>query len=154
MGYAKTFVAGLIFLILTSCYRPGAKESMQDLEHLNGKWSSSQGILFNEYWQIKSDTLLLGLGYSLQDNDTVFKEELKIFYLDAHVFYGAKVGDTDQFVLFKLVKAGKNNWIFENHEHDYPNIINYEIDKGRLVASTANSNGNKKIEFIMKRIPQ
>jgi hypothetical protein len=152
MGYAKTFVAGLIFLILTSCYRPSASESMQDLLQLNGKWSSSESILFNEYWQIKSDTLLLGLGYSLQDNDTVFKEELKIFYHDDNVFYGAKVGEREQFVLFELMKARKDNWIFENPDHDYPNIISYEIDGDRLVASTTNSNGNKKIEFIMKRI--
>lgn len=148
----KILVVGLIIFVLSSCYRPTARESMQDLRQLNGTWSSSERILFNEYWNIKSDTLLSGLGYSLQDNDTVFKEELKIFYRDGRVFYGAKVGDSDQFILFKLTKAGKNNWIFENHEHDYPNRISYKIDNDRLVANTTNSNGNKKIEFIMKRI--
>ena len=148
----KILVVGLIIFVLSSCYRPSARESMQDVQQLNGKWSSSESVLFNEFWQIKSDTLLLGMGYSLQDNDTVFKEGLKIFYHDGHVFYGAKVGDSDQFTLFKLTEARKNSWVFENHEHDYPNIIIYEIDKDRLVAYTTNSNGNKKIEFIMKRI--
>jgi len=149
----KILVGGLIIFILTSCYRPAARESMQDLLQLNGKWTSSESVLFNEYWHIKSDTLLLGLGFSLHENDTVFKEELKIFYLDGNVFYGAKVGESDQFILFKLTKAGKDSWIFENPEHDYPNIISYEIDGEHLFATTTNSNGNKKIEFIMKRIP-
>lgn len=149
----RILVAGLILSIITSCYRPSAYESMKDLQQLNGKWSSSESVLFNEYWQIKSDTLLLGQGYSLQDNDTAFKEELKIYYYEGHVFYGAKVGESEQFVSFKLMKAWKKKWIFENLDHDYPNIITYKIDGNRLVATTTNSNGNKKIEFIMKRTP-
>lgn len=147
----KILVVGLIVFGLLSCYRPTASESMQDLQQLKGKWSSSESILFNEFWQIKSDTLMLGLGYSLQENDTVFKEKLKIFYHHDSVFYGAKGGRSDQFVLFKLAKAGKNNWIFKNPEHDYPNIIRYEINGEFLTASTSNSKGNKKIEFKMKR---
>lgn len=149
----KILIAGMFIIMLSSCYRPTARETMQDLQQLNGKWSSSESILFNEYWLIKSDTMLMGMGYSLQERDTVFKEELKIFYDEGSVFYGAKVGENDQFIVFKMTNAGKNNWIFENHEHDYPNIIRYEIDDDQLVASTTNSNGNKKIEFIMKRTP-
>lgn len=144
------FVIIIIFL-LSSCYRPDAQESMQDLRQLQGKWVSTESVLFNEYWVIKSDTLLKDQGYSLQENDTVFKEELKI-YLDAgSIYYAVKVGDSDQFILFKLKEAKRSSWVFENHKHDYPNIISYKIDGEKLMATTTNSNGNKKIEFVMKR---
>ncbi|MEE4258306.1 MAG: DUF6265 family protein [Bacteroidales bacterium] len=138
-------------ILLSSCYRPDAQESMQNLQQLKGVWSSMEGVLFNEYWEINSDTLMTGLGYSLQENDTAFKETLKIYMNGNDIFYAAKVGRSDQFITFKLKEAKRDSWVFENHEHDYPNIISYIIDDNQLVAATANSNGNKKIEFIMKR---
>ncbi|MCB2207189.1 MAG: hypothetical protein KQH67_02730 [Bacteroidetes bacterium] len=147
----KILVVGLIIFVLSSCYRPDARQSMQNLHQLEGAWSSSEGVLFNEYWEIKSDTLMIGVGFSLQEYDTAFKEELKIYLGGGDLFYAAKVGESDKFIKFKMKEAKRNRWVFENHEHDYPNIIIYEIDKDRLVAYTTNSNGNKKIEFRMKR---
>ncbi len=145
----------IIILILSSCYRPTPQQSFNDLQQLEGKWMSSQNVQFNEYWEIKTDTLMRGVGFSLQENDTAFKEELKIYYKEGIVYYAAKVGDSPQFVSFKLIEAKKNLWVFENKTHDYPNIISYKLlDDNKLTAATTNSNGNKKIEFVMKRIQQ
>jgi hypothetical protein len=124
---------------------------MQNLRQLEGSWSSSNGVLFNENWHVISDTMLVGVGFSLQGNDTAFREELKIYLKNDQVFYAAKVGKSDKFVSFKLNKAKRKSWIFENHNHDYPNIISYRIDDDQLIATTSNSNGNKKVEFVMKR---
>ena len=147
---SKLFVITITFL-LSSCYRPDAQESMQDLRQLQGKWASTESILFNEYWVVKSDTLLIGKGYSMQENDTVFKEELKIYLDVGSIYYAVKVGERDQFISFKLKEAKRSSWVFENHKHDYPNIISYKIGGEKLIATTTNSNGNKKIEFVMKR---
>ena len=142
----------IIIFLLSSCYRPTAQQSFNDLQQLEGKWTS-QNIQFNEYWEIKSDTLLQGLGFSLQQNDTAFKEELKIYYKKEIVYYAAKVSSSPQFVSFKLIEAKKNLWVFENKTHDYPNIISYKLlNNNELIVATTNSNGNKKIEFVMKRI--
>lgn len=141
----------IAIILSTSCCRPDARESMLKLQQLEGVWSSSEGVLFNEYWKIKSDTLMTGLGYSLQENDTAFKEILKIYLNGNDVFYAAKVGKSDEFIKFKLKEAKRDRWIFENQAHDYPNIISYAIEEDVLVAATTNSNGNKKIEFKMKR---
>lgn len=78
---------------------------MQNLQQIEGTWSSSEGVLFNEYWEIKSDTMMTGLGYSLQENDTAFKETLKIYLDGIDIFYAAKVGESDQFIAFKLKEA-------------------------------------------------
>ena len=152
----KIFISSfLIILILPSCYRPTPQQSFNELQQLEGKWKSSQNVLFNEYWEIKSDTLMQGVGFSLLENDTAFKEELKIYYKDGIVYYAAKVGGSPQFVSFKLIEAKKNLWIFENKTHDYPNIISYKLlNNNELIVATTNSNGNKKIEFVMKRTQQ
>ena len=144
----------IIILLLSSCHRPSPQQSFNDLQQLEGKWTS-QNIQFNEYWEIKSDTLIQGVGFSLQENDTAFKEELKIYYKEEIVYYAAKVGGSPQFVSFKLIEAKKNLWVFENKTHDYPNIISYKLlNNNELIVATTNSNGNKKIEFVMKRILQ
>lgn len=144
----------IIIFLLSSCYRPTPQQSFNDLQQLEGKWTS-QNVQFNEHWEIKSDTLMLGMGFSLQENDTAFKEELKIYYKEGIVYYAAKVGGSLQFVSFKLIEAKKNLWIFENKTHDYPNIISYKLlNNNELIAVTTNSNGNKKIEFVMKRTQQ
>ena len=147
----RTVFIVLTLFLLSACFRPDAEESMQNLRQLEGKWSSSEGVLFNESWNVISDTMLAGEGFSLQEKDTVFKEELRIFLKEGQVFYAAKVGESDQFVTFRLNEAKRNSWVFENHNHDYPNIISYKIDEDELIATTTNSNGNKKIEFVMKR---
>lgn len=147
----KALISIISLFLLSSCYRPDAGESMQNLRQLEGLWSSSRGVLFNENWQAVTDTLMLGTGFSLQDKDTAFKEELKIFLKNKQVFYAAKVGESDHFVEFQLNMAKRNTWVFENHDHDYPNIITYKIDADELIATTTNSDGHKKIEFVMKR---
>jgi len=147
----SVFISIIALFLLSNCFRPRAKESMRNLSQLEGSWSSTKGVLFNENWRVKNDTLLVGIGFSLQGNDTAFKEELKIFLTDGQVFYAAKVGENDQYVTFKLSEAKRNSWVFENHDHDYPNIISYRMVNDELVAATSNSNGNKKIEFVMKR---
>ena len=147
----KVLIRIISLLLLTSCYRPDALESMRNLRQLEGTWSSSSGVLFSENWQVVTDTLMIGTGFSLQNKDTAFKEVLKIFLNNHQVFYAAKVGDSERFVVFKLNVAKRNTWIFENYDHDYPNIITYKIDDDELIASTTNSDGHKKIEFIMKR---
>ena len=96
----------IILLLLPSCYRPIQQQSFNDLQQLEGKWTS-QNVQFNEYWEIKSDTLMQGMGYSLLENDTAFKEKLKIYYEEGIVYYAVKVVGSPQFVSFKLIEAKK-----------------------------------------------
>ena len=72
----------LVFIILfgvlsiSSCYRPSPKQAFNDLLLLEGKWTTYEGSLFNESWQIINDSLVKGVGYSMVGTDTVFSENL------------------------------------------------------------------------------
>jgi hypothetical protein len=137
-------------LLLQACYRPSPKESMLDLQALTGSWSSQQ-VQFFEIWEVTSDTLMEGLGYSMKGADTVFQETLKIFCKEESVFLAVKQGDESNYTLFNLIEAGRSRWVFENKMNEYPNIIIYDLSENELVASIMNSKGHKKIEFKMKR---
>lgn len=142
----------MALIFLNSCYKPSASQSMDDLKKLAGSWSSTEGVLFNEHWQVENDCLMIGLGFSLSANDTVFKEVMKIYRQSDSIYFAALVEENKNYIAFKLVESGANYWKFINPTHDYPNIIYYEIENDTLLnAYTANIRGNKKVEFHLKK---
>jgi hypothetical protein len=155
-GYKMKRLAGLLalfFLMTTACYRPANRQAFEDLKILEGTWTTTEGTQFNEVWTVENDSLLTGVGYSLNGTDTAFKEILKIFRIGDNVVYGALVGENDGYIHFGLKDSGRNKWSFVNPEHDYPNIIKYKlISDSVLEASTTNIRGNKEIKFIYKRV--
>ena len=141
--------------VLSSCYRPSAQQAFSDLEAIRGTWKATEGPEFMEVWKKQNDSLLVGLGLSMRDGDTVFTESLQISLRKGQLFYGARVGENPEFVLFELKVAGRNSWRFENHAHDYPNIIAYHlVNDSVLEAKTTNSRGKKEVKFHMKKIRQ
>jgi len=145
----------LIFLLSTACYRPANRQAFEDLKFLEGKWTTTEGTQFNEVWSVENDSLLTGIGFSLQGSDTAFKEVLKIFREGDEVNYCALVGENDGFVFFRLKDPEKNCWRFVNPEHDYPNIIEYRfVNDTVLEARTMNMRENKEIKFVYKRVKE
>lgn len=144
-----------LLILLGSCYRPAPPQAFEDMKALEGTWTTVEGPGFRETWKVVNDTLIRGTGYSLNNRDTVFSEQLKIRRAGGIVYYAAKPGDQKSYVQFKLEKAGRDYWKFENPSHDYPNVIEYVLkNKQTLIARTSNTKGNKVVEFIMKRTVQ
>lgn len=148
-----TYLILVVLILVSACYRPAPKQSFEDLKILEGKWATVEGAQFNEVWKIANDSLIIGIGYSLNGNDTVFKEQLKIYRIGNKVKYAAKVSENSDFVLFGLNESGKNRWKFVNPGHDYPNIIEYKLlNDSILEASTSNNRDNKEIRFRFKKV--
>ena len=143
----------LFIFISISCYRPTPRQAFNDLKLLEGSWSTTTGAEFNEVWSIANDSLLKGVGFSLENSDTLFAEQLKIYLSDDQVYYAAMVGSNEDYVHFKLEEAGSRSWKFVNTNHDYPNIIQYTmVNDSLLEAKTMNIRGNKEIVFNFKRV--
>ena len=140
----------VIFVMAASCYRPEPKEAIYDLHQLAGNWSSEQ-VRFFETWEVISDTLMIGVGYSLQGEDTVFKETMHIFYENNTVFLAVKQKAEPDYMRYSMTEADRHKWVFENKANNYPNIITYEFSEGELKVVKMNIRGNRKIEFNMKR---
>lgn len=140
------------FFLLSSCYHPTPHQSFNDLMVLEGRWSSYEGVKFNESWIVVNDSVLKGTGFSLNGSDTVFSEQLILKRIGDTIFYGALVKENDSFIYFRIDKATRNSWVFKNPDHDYPNIIEYKIKNDSLLeATTSNIRGNKKITFKLRK---
>lgn len=144
----------IIFLtgVLASCYHPSPQEAFNDLKAIKGKWESTGQTLFNEQWREVSDTLMTGSGFSLNGNDTVFREQMKIFRTGDSIWYAAQPGPEKEYVFFRLTDAGYGHWTFKNPENDYPGIISYKLKKDTILETrTTNIRGNKEVVFTFKK---
>jgi len=129
----------------------------EKLSWIADRWIYKDGenITF-ENWTKENDTLFSGEAYTVRGGDTVFNEQLKIEKIGDDVYYTAIIKHNPGPVSFKLVDVGKNNAVFENPEHDFPNRITYELKNNSLLYAKVegkNKAGKESaIEFFYTRV--
>jgi len=102
-----------------------------------GTWKMiSDKIEYYEEWRLINGSELIGIGFSIEEGDTVLSEELYVKkFADKWAYVALPVNQT--ITLFALSEYSENKFIFENEEHDYPQKIIYEFTAdGKLNAAT------------------
>jgi hypothetical protein len=128
----------LIITLLTLLFNSGFTEpdnTISQFDWLIGTWQgkSGNGEVF-ENWRRLDESTLVGEGYFVVKNDTVFREMLRIQQIGNFWTY-IPVVNKNQPVLFTLTKSEKAKWVFENKEHDFPKKIVYEqVADGSMLA--------------------
>lgn len=141
-----------IIIVMSSCYRPTGSQSIQDLKQLEGNWKSYKGVVFNENWIRESENIFKGVGFSLNENDTSFYENLSIKMYKDTIYYSV-ILESGRVTNFKLTMAKKHKWTFVNPDNEFPSIINYEIENDTLLnISISNIRGNKEQFFWLKKV--
>ena len=140
-------------LLLISCNKPAAEESFEKLKILQGSWGTSEGPDFRETWVLNADTLLMGIGLSMFNNDTVFSESMRIWFDQRQLHYAVMIeGNSDQVVFTQDKPLPGYHWKFTNPDHDYPNVIEYKLlNDSTLQARTTNLRGKQEQLFLFKR---
>ena len=137
----------LIGLQFSSC--GNSTGDIEDISWLIGTWSGRDmnDLTFNENWERDGKNSFTGSGSTVTpDGDTIFKETLKINLVEGTPYYVATVPGNKGPVLFKMVKGDKQNAIFENREHDFPQRIAYTLEN--------NNHMSVKLEGIEKGVPK
>lgn len=102
-----------------------------------GKWKMiSDKIEYYEEWKLINSNELTGIGFSIEEADTVLSEELYMQKFSEQWAYVA-IPVNQAITLFALTEYSESKFIFENKEHDYPQRIIYEfIADSNLNAAT------------------
>lgn len=139
---------------------PGAVIFAQCLP-LIGQWvdstTSARTIVF-EQWRQASDSLLIGYGYAMSGNDTVFIEDLKLERSGHTVVYSARVDSQNggEWVSFTSGSSPQPVLVFENAAHDWPQRIVYQknAEDHWSVRVSGNEDGRSREEnFLFRRVP-
>lgn len=116
---------------------------------LDGCWLSEEGTLI-ENWTLLEDNTLLGKGWNpkpggefaaLETMTITAKEEPASAVFTARLPSGAETEFTSSAMVPGLM-------IFENAEHDYPQVITYLLEEGRLFTSISKTDGSDQQNWV------
>lgn len=125
-----------LLLLLFVCVSVPAEE-VNSRGFLSGCWAFSRGPLaVEEQWTKPAGGALLGLSRTMRDGRMVFHEYLRIEREGADVVYTPQLSTGARPVAFKLVRLTKDEAVFENPDHDFPQRIIYTRTAGGLTART------------------
>ena len=153
-----TFFLMFLCLIIFGSWTLQQKTEIQRAEWLVGTWKNktSRGNIY-EAWIKVSDHELAGKSYIVKEKDTIIFETIRLVQEQNGLFYIPTVNNQNNNspVRFALKTISDTELVFENPQHDFPQIISYvSINKDSLVAEISGTkNGQKgKQTFPMKRV--
>lgn len=144
----KNTVFSLLILVLlasVSCNKYDAKgnlikeyNELAKAKWLEGKWekTDSLGTLI-EIWQPKNDSTFSGQSYYIQnEKDTIHNELIELIQDQEYLIYSATVkGENNNTAIpFQLTKDEDSLLVFENPKHDYPQKLEYRLQKNKSIS--------------------
>lgn len=116
---------------------------------LDGCWLSEDATLI-ENWTLQDDGTLLGKGWSPKPGGALSElETMTIARGDspASALFTARLPNGDQ-TGFESSAMVPRLMIFENAEHDYPQVITYLLEDGRLFTSISKTDGSDLMNWV------
>ena len=128
------------------------------IEWLVGTWeqATSKGSIY-ETWRKTDENELTGKSYKLKNKDTIVFETIRMVQDDGRLSYIPAVKDQNAGfpIRFKESTISETLLVFENKEHDFPQVISYtKIGKDSLTAEISGMRNGKEERryFPMHRI--
>ncbi|MFY7671781.1 hypothetical protein ACOSP6_11905 [Tenacibaculum sp. MEBiC06402] len=137
-----------LFLLLISSFLFSCQDKPKNPDFLIGKWqriNEDSSKVTYEIWNKD----LTGLGYTLKEKDTVFKEVLNIISSEGKQYFEV-TGVNQEPTLFLITELTENSIVCRNNENEFPKEISYWIENEILKAKVAND--DFAIDFEFKRI--
>lgn len=130
-------------LLIISC-----KQEIKNPDFLIGKWKRVNDEGPKETFEIWNQNFS-GLGYSLQEKDTVFKEILSIIEVKGNKYLQV-TGVNQRPTLFQFTDQTNTSFTCKNPSNEFPKVISYWLEKNQLKAKVAND--DFAIDFVFERL--
>lgn len=127
-----------------------AEKAEAKFDWLVGKWKriqENQTHITYENWAKVSEAQYAGLGFIMQESDTVWQEELRLIKNDSSWTLEVQTPGNDDMVVFTLTTKLDTTFTVENPEHDFPQAIKYWIADGHLFSYVSGPERNLNYEF-------
>jgi Domain of unknown function (DUF6265) len=151
-------VVAIVGVLIFCSWAAHQKTDIKKAEWLIGTWENKtpRGSMY-ESWAKISDDELSGRSYILKEKDTVVFETIRLVQENNSLFYIPQVKNQNGGlpVRFTAKTVSAMELVFENPQHDFPQIISYtKINPDSLVAEISGTiNGKeRKQSFPMKRM--
>ena len=151
------FIA-IVGLTILCAWTAKQTNDIEKAEWLIGTWENKtqRGSIY-ETWNKTNDNEFSGMSYIIKEKDTVVFENIRLVQEQDGLFYIPTVKNQNDGLPVRFVSKtiSETQLVFENPQHDYPQIISYtKITSDSLVAEISGTkNGQeRKQTFPMKRV--
>lgn len=154
----KKILFAVVGMVIFCSWKFQYKNEIKKAEWLIGTWENKtqRGSIY-ETWAKENEVELSGKSYILKEKDTIVFETIQLLQEQNSLFYIPKVKNQngDLPVRFSSKIVSDKELVFENPQHDFPQIISYiQINADSLVAQISGTKNGKdrKQTFPMKRV--
>jgi hypothetical protein len=131
------------------------QNNISQLSWITGDWQSPPGgrALVEEHWTQPAGGSMLGMSRTVAGSRTAEFEFLRIEQREDGIYYVAQPKGRCPATDFKLTRAGAQEAVFENPQHDFPKRIIYrKTAEDSLTASIDAGEGSKAMTFQFRRM--
>lgn len=128
-------------------------EKYENFDWLLGNWkrcNEEQGKETFENWRKVSNSEYFGIGFTMQDGDTIKQEKINLINQNGKWDLVVKVPEDTKSIIFKMTDLNKHSFTCENDSLDFPKLIKYWKDGLKIKALVAGK--DLEIPFEFERI--
>lgn len=121
----------------------------KNFDYLVGKWvrtNDKVGPKTYEHWSKKNEEEYIGIGFTLTEKDTVFKENLRLIKIN-NVWNYEVTGVNETPTYFKFSSQSANKFVCENPTNEFPKKIVYQLSGDSLRAFVSAGETNLTFDF-------
>jgi len=108
--------------------REDITQKVENFDWLLGKWqrtNEEQGKSTFENWEKINDLEYKGIAFTIQNNDTISQEQMRIFEADGKWNLLVKTLDETEFINFQMSEIEEDKFECKNDKVDFPKLIKY-----------------------------
>ena len=148
----------LTTLALTMCNtkqndQKSTTQSTENFDWLLGNWkrtNEEKGKETFEKWKKANDNEYKGIGFTLQNRDTLSQEQMKLIQTNGKWNLLVKTPDEKDFIKFDMAELAENKFECKNDTLDFPKLIKYWKNGDKMNAIV--SGDSLKLSFEFERI--
>jgi hypothetical protein len=113
-------------------------KELEKAKWLLGEWIKTDSLgTLKEFWTNQDDSTFVGQSYYIQnEKDTLHFESIELIQDQEHLIYTTTIkGENNGTAIpFQMTKDGDSLLIFENPKHDYPQKMEYRLQKNKNIS--------------------
>jgi hypothetical protein len=141
-----------IFLFLVMITVPAFSQASLPY-FLEGTWKMENREVY-EAWEAPDNGQMTGYSYRMREGEEVITEYLEIRQLEDVIIYTATVLNQNEGrgIEFILNRPDTLTWSFENPEHDFPKVIQYQKRSDDKICVRVSDGGERGFSYVMYKI--
>lgn len=137
----------LFAILVLTCLFSCSKEEFKNPDFILGYWIRQNDKPNQKTYEIWNSDFT-GIGFTMQESDTIFKEVLSIIKKNDSLFLQVE-GVNEEPTLFKFTEQTETSFICENPQNEFPKKIKYYIESDTLKATV--SNDDFSVDFVFTK---